>query len=132
MILLDTDVCIEILRKNEDVINKRNEHDDTTALSFMSVAELYYGAEKSSNPARNYSTIEEFLLTIEVVHSDIEILKKFGKLKRELYESKLVLPDADIFIAATALVKADRLATGNLKHFQRFPNLVVENWLTFF
>ena len=34
----------------------------------------------------------------------------------------IFLPDADILIAATAYEKADKLITGNLKHFKRFPN----------
>lgn len=128
MILLDTDICIEILRKNKTVIKKRAQYDDTTAVSFMSIAELYYGAEKSQNPGKNYHLINEFLLTIETVHTDGNILKKFGELKSILSKENLFLPDADIFIAATAYIKAEKLITGNVKHFQRFPNLVVENW----
>ena len=129
MILLDTDICIEILRKNKSVIKKRDMYDEDTAISFMSVAELYYGAEKSSNPIKNHFLIEEFLLTIDVIQTDTEILKKFGQLKLQLYKQNLLLPDADIFIAATAYVKAERLITGNTKHFQRFSNLVIENWI---
>jgi len=129
VILLDTDICIEILRKNMKVIKKRDQYDDTTAISFMSVAELYYGAEKSSNPIKNRFLVEEFLLTIDVIHTDNEILKKFGQLKNQLHKEGLLLPDADIFIAATAYMKADTLVTGNIKHFQRFPNLNIERWL---
>ena len=128
MILLDTDICIEILRKNKNVIKKRAQYDDTTAISFMSIAELYYGAAKSQNPPKNHQLINEFLLTIETVHTDGDILKKFGELKSILSQDNTLLPDADIFIAATAYVKADKLITGNIKRFQRFPNLVVENW----
>jgi tRNA(fMet)-specific endonuclease VapC len=128
MILLDTDICIEILRKNKAVIEKRAQYNDTTAISLMSVAELYYGAEKSQNPEKNHQLINEFLLTIETVQTDGDILKKFGELKNILSKDNILLPDADIFIAATAYVKADKLITGNMKHFRRFPNLAVENW----
>jgi tRNA(fMet)-specific endonuclease VapC len=128
MILLDTDICIEVLRKNKAVIEKRAQYNDTTAISFMSIAELYYGAEKSQNPVKNHQLINEFLLTIETIHTDSKILKKFGELKCILSKDNTLLPDADIFIAASAYVKADKLITGNIKHFQRFPNLVVENW----
>ena len=73
MILLDTDICIEILRKNKNVIKKRAQYDDTTAISFMSIAELYYGAAKSQNPPKNHQLINEFLLKIETVHTDGDI-----------------------------------------------------------
>ena len=79
MILLDTDICIEILRGNKKVIEERKQHFDTIAISFMTVAELYYGAEKSSNPSKNNNIIEQFLLTLYIINTDIEIMKKFGK-----------------------------------------------------
>ena len=129
MILLDTDICIEILRKNKEVVEKRAKYDEMTGISFMSLAELYYGAEKSSDKLTNVLLIEEFLLTIEIVQTDIEILKKFGELKKQLYKNSNMLPDADIFIAATTYTKATKLITGNIKHFERFPHLIIENWL---
>lgn len=67
MILLDTDICIEILRKNTAVIERRAQYNDSTGVSFMSVAELYYGAEKLQNPVKNHHLLEEFLLTIEII-----------------------------------------------------------------
>lgn len=129
MILLDTDICIEILRRNERVIDRRAQYDDSTAVAFMSVAELYYGAEKSSKPAKNHGLIDMFLLTIEVVHTDLDILREFGRIKRLLFNENAMLPDADILIAATALVRADKLITGNTRHFRRFQNLAIENWM---
>ncbi|MFP4385463.1 MAG: type II toxin-antitoxin system VapC family toxin [Spirochaetia bacterium] len=128
MILFDTDICVEILRKNHEILKKRAQFDGSIGISFMSVAELYYGAAKSSNPVKNEQLIQEFLLTLEIIQTDNEILKKFGKLKYFLYKEKAILPDADILIAAAAYIKADKLITGNVKHFTRFPNLVIENW----
>ncbi len=128
MILLDTDVCVEILCRNHKIIEKRVQYDIPCAISFMSIAELYYGAEKSMNSFKNHQLIEEFLLTIEIIQTDNEILRKFGDLKKYLYTEKVLLPDADILIAATTYVKAEKLITGNIKHFKRFPNLVIENW----
>jgi predicted nucleic acid-binding protein len=36
--------------------------------------------------------------------------------------------DADVLIAATTLEKAERLVTGNAKHFERIAGLVLEDW----
>jgi tRNA(fMet)-specific endonuclease VapC len=129
MILIDTDICIEILKKNEKVINARNSYDDPVAVSFMSVAELYYGSARSSNPVKNNSLIEEFLLTVNIIQTDLDILKKFGELKSMLQGQGDLVPDADIFIAAATYEKANLLVTGNIRHFERFPNLKVENWI---
>jgi tRNA(fMet)-specific endonuclease VapC len=128
LILLDTDICIEILRKNQKVLRRREQYDEVAAISFMSVAELYYGAEKSKDPAGNRNLIEEFMISIEILQTDLPILQRFGALKFQLYNSNIMLPDADIMIAATAYEKADRLITGNLRHFDKFPNLAIESW----
>ncbi|MBT8364074.1 MAG: PIN domain-containing protein [Deltaproteobacteria bacterium] len=129
MILLDTDICIELLRGNANVIEKRKGYDEKVTISFMSVAELFYGAEKSDNAGQNTRLIEEFLLTIEVIHSDIDILRKFGELKAILGSAGNILADADIFIAATTLAKCNMLITGNVNHFRRIEELKIENWI---
>jgi len=48
--LLDTDVCIEILRGNSEVIERRREIVDEVATAPMTACELYYGAAKSGAP----------------------------------------------------------------------------------
>jgi tRNA(fMet)-specific endonuclease VapC len=40
------------------------------------------------------------------------------------------LDAADLRIAAVALAQDLILVTGNVRHFQRVPNLRVENWLS--
>ena len=129
MILLDTDICIEILRGNNKILEKRIDSDERVAISFMTVAELYYGAERSKYRQKNINAIEEFLLSVDVINTDLEILKKFGELKSNLYKENILLPDADILIASVSLTKCTKLITGNTKHFNRFENLSLENWI---
>ncbi len=129
MILFDTDACIELLRGNRRLIEKRKSCDGGIAVSFMSVAELYYGADKSDYRNRNISLVDEFLLSVRVIHSTIEICMKFGEIKARLVRERMVISDADIFIASTTLVTCEKLITGNVNHFERIAELRVENWL---
>jgi tRNA(fMet)-specific endonuclease VapC len=129
VILLDTDICIELLRGNFNVIERRQGYDEKVAISFMTVAELFYGAEKSNNKNKNANLIMEFLLTVVIIHSDLEILIKFGKLKALLGKAGNILSDADLFIAATAIVKCNILITGNVNHFKRIEELRLESWI---
>ena len=129
MILLDTDICIEILRGNKVVIEKRLRCDERVAICFMTVGELFYGAERSKYKLKNLNLVDEFILSIDIINTDFGILRKFGELKSNLYEKNIMLSDADILIASTALTKCSKLITGNVKHFNRFENLVVENWI---
>ncbi|MGH7890212.1 MAG: type II toxin-antitoxin system VapC family toxin [Thermodesulfobacteriota bacterium] len=128
MILFDTDVCIELLRGNKKIIARRNNYSGDIAICFMTVAELYYGAEISTKADENKNLIEKFFLTVQIIQTDNEILKRFGKLKARLKSNSDLLPDADIMIAATSLVKAEKLITGNVKHFSRFKELKIEDW----
>lgn len=129
MIILDTDVCIHILRGNFSVIEQRQKHSGQIALSFMTAAELFYGAEKSANPFKNRTLVDQFLLTVVIVESDRNVVRRFGRLKAALEGGGLSLTDADLLIAATALEKADLLVTGNTKHFSRIEGLNLANWI---
>ena len=129
MILLDTDICIEILRGNNKVIKNRETESEDTCICFMSIAELFYGAEKSKHSEHNIDLIEKLLLSINIINSDTDIMRKFGQIKASLFKSKIPLSDADIFIAATALAKCNKLITGNIRHFSRIKSLKIENWI---
>ena len=129
MTLIDTDIYIEILRGNKSVLNKRKKVDDILAVAFMTAAELYYGVQKSTNPVQNSLLIDEFLLTMNIIQTDIPILKTYGELKAQLEGRGFLLADADLLIAATALIKCGKLITGNIKHYNRIEELKIENWI---
>jgi tRNA(fMet)-specific endonuclease VapC len=128
VILLDTDACIELLKGNRRIMQRRGRYDDTVGVCFMTIAELYYGAEKSSEPEANFAAIEKLLLSVEIVQTDHSILKRFGALKASLQKKGSPPADADALIAAATLEKADKLVTGNARHFERIPGLVLEDW----
>lgn len=126
--LMDTDVCVELLRGNKRVIERRRKVADDVSVSFMTVGELFYGAERSSRPARNRELVERFLLSVTCLQSDRPLMGKFGALKSELAARGEMLPDADILIAATALTWSGSLVTGNTAHFARFAGLTLMDW----
>ncbi len=128
MIILDTDTCVELLRGNERVMEQRALTDEAIGVSFMSVAELYSGVERSAKPARNRHAVDVLLLSVLVVESDRAIAQRFGQLKTDLWRDSVLLPDADLFIAATTLVHGSLLVTGNSRHFARIGGLRLERW----
>lgn len=128
MILLDTDVCVELLRGNRRILQRRDQYDGPVGVCFMAAGELYYGAEKSADPARTRSAVERLLLTVDIIHTDLAILMRFGSLKASLQREGIPLSDADILIASATMEKAEVLVTGNAKHFERIRGLVLEDW----
>lgn len=129
MILFDTDVCVEILRGNQKIAKKRMAYPGEISISFITVAELFYGAENSNHSEENKIAVENFIMTLGIIQSDILIMKRFGEIKSNLYKKNMMLPDADILVAATALEKSDAIVTGNVKHFERISGLKIENWI---
>lgn len=128
MILLDTNVCVGFLHGDPRVLSQHALATELMAVPGMVFGELYYGIEKSRNRAENLLQTERFLGTVSVVHADDAVMRKFGELKAELEKDGNRVDDADIIIAATAICNDATLATGNMKHFSRFPGLRIENW----
>ncbi len=128
MILLDTDICIELLRGNVKVVPHMQKNSGDIAVSFITVGELYYGAFNSKDSKSNLALIGTFLETLPVIQSDNGIMEKFGELKAKLRIKGYMLPDADIIIASTCLEKCSKLVTGNIRHYNRFESIKLEDW----
>jgi len=129
--ILDTDVCIEILRANRIVINKITTLPDNTRLftSVINASELFHGAYNSRHPALRIGEVKEFLQGLEVLPLNLEACEKYGELKTRLKIHGVVIPDIDLFIASIALVHNLVLVTHNISHYQRIKELVLEDWL---
>ena len=88
------------------------------------IGELYKGAYRSNDRERHISNIEQRVLpAVTVLPYDIGIAKVFGRIRAHLEDTGMILPDADIQIAATAMGHDLELVTGNLRHFNRISGL---------
>lgn len=129
MRILDTDVCVEILRGNREVISRRSVVADSIAITWVSAAELYYGAAKSKAPEKNRVLVSDFLTTVEALELDLGAVQRFGGLKADLERRGSRLADADLSIASVALSRGAILVTGNRAHYARIPDLQLEDWI---
>jgi len=68
-------------------------------------------------------------MSVDILYPDYEILEVFGDLKNQVIAKGQKIADADLFIVATAVTKCSRLVTGNIRHFKKFRQLIVENWI---
>ena len=129
MRILDTDVCVEILRGNQSVVERRRGVVDRVVTTWVTAAELYYGAAKSRAPAISGRAVAEYLATLDVRGLSTESARCFGLLKARLESEGRRLADADLLIASITLVEGAILVTGNLRHYARIPGLRVEDWI---
>lgn len=124
MKLLDTDICIGLLKAVPKVVAAWRACDERCALSLMSVGELAYGAAKARNPEAERGRVYRLVGILDEGSLTKAVMMRFGLLKAELETSG----NADLLIAATALEHGMTLVTGNTKHFARIPGLQLENW----
>ena len=129
MRILDTDTCIEILRGNAAVIERRATLDDDVATTWINAAELHFGAAKSIAPHDNHALVERFLDTLDVIGLDRGSARVFGDTKALLQRAGVGIADADLFIGSAALAHGATVVTGNTRHFEGIPGLVLEDWI---
>jgi tRNA(fMet)-specific endonuclease VapC len=58
-----------------------------------------------------------------------EAVALFGDIKADLRKKGLLIEDMDLLIAATAREHDLTLVTNNASHFERIPDLRLENWV---
>lgn len=127
--ILDTNICIYWLKGDRNIEVKALDVGlETLSISFVTLCELYFGAYKSQKRHDNILNVEKLIDRINVIESNSLACKTFGKLKAFLVKDGKVIDDADIFIAACALVEEATLVTNNEKHFKWIKGLKVENW----
>ncbi|MGO1271425.1 MAG: PIN domain-containing protein, partial [Pseudomonas helleri] len=79
--MLDTNICIfTIKNRPEHVREAFNAHHGQLCISTVTLMELVFGAEKSSNPQRNLAVVEGFAARLEVLKYDWEAAANTGQL----------------------------------------------------
>ena len=128
--LLDTNICIHFFRGKYDLAEKlENIGLENCAISEISLAELVFGAENSSNPKKNHQLIELFTkqITILPIYDSIKV---YGSEKARLIRLGIMISDFDLLIGCTALEKDLIMVTENIQEFNRISNLKIENWIS--
>ena len=126
-LLFDTDAISELLRRKPSPtylkwVRTIPREDQFT--SAVCVGELFKGAYRSSARDHHLKNIKERVLpAITVLPYDIATAQVFGKIRAVLEEQGRLLSDADLQIAATAIHHGLALVTGNVRHFERIPDL---------
>jgi tRNA(fMet)-specific endonuclease VapC len=101
------------------------------AMSVMSAGELFHGCWRADTPARRARReefVEAILAAIPVVPITLPIMRVFGEVDGRLSAAGQRLPTSDLLIACSALARNDEIVTGNIRHFDRVPRLIVHSF----
>lgn len=127
--LVDTDTCIYWLNGRQSVRDRFLAVGRTQiAICVITVAKLYYGAYNSNRLAQNLDRATRFIEQLSVLPLNDSALRYFGRLKAELRRIGQPLDNFDLLIASVALAENRTLVTNNTRHYDRIPELRLENW----
>jgi len=105
------------------------QHEGQMCISSVSLGELIYGAERSSQTERNLMDINGLIARMEVAAFEEHASEHFGQLRAELYKAGQPIGPYDMMIAGHARSMGLILVTNNTKEFERVPGLRLENWV---
>jgi tRNA(fMet)-specific endonuclease VapC len=128
--LLDTNACVDYLNGRFPRLTKRIQQSAPSdlAISSVAVAELRYGAEKSTQGQRNHERLDVFLSDVPCVDFDSGAALVYGRVRAVLERRGMVIGPYDLQIAAHALSLDLVLVSDNVREFRRVEGLKVENW----
>jgi len=83
--LLDTNIVISLLRKDNEIVEKIEEVDEAY-IPVTVIGELYFGAFKSKKVEENIQNISNLLESIPVLGNSVNTARIYGEIKKKLKE----------------------------------------------
>src|SRR6185503_11539733 len=107
MHLLDTSICVEILRGRSPQLPQRfrSAMRSGVAASCITAAELFYGVATSPSPDRERANVSNLLGSLSILSFDSKAAEGFGVLRAYLERRGEVMGQFDLLIAAHALAE---------------------------
>ena len=96
-------------------------------VSIITVAELEYGVEKSTQKSKNSRALEAFLSRLKIANWDHDCAKQYAKI-RHMVRAQPISAE-DVMIASCALALDALLVTNNTREFKRVDGLKFDNWV---
>jgi len=129
-LMLDANICIHAIKRNEPEIARRLERTrpQDVAISCVVAAELWTGVMKSRERQRNEQALNEFLAFVEVLDWPGEAARVYGEIRAALEAKGRPIGTMDLLIAVHAIHARAVLATRNRDEFARVEGLRIESW----
>ena len=129
--MLDTDICIYIIKRKPVNVLKRLEslQPGQLAMSAITFAELVNGAKKSQHVEANLAKLNALGELIEIRPFDKQAAVCYGDIRSGLEKKGETIGGNDLLIAAHALSLGWTLVTNYEREFGRVDGLRVENWV---
>ena len=129
--MLDTNTVIYTMKnKPASVLAALKKYDGRMCISSITYMELFYGAERFSNPERNLRSLERFVARMDVLPLGDSAAGHAGQIRAELAKLGMPIGPYDQLIAGHARSLGLVLVTNNEKEFSCVSGLRLENWVS--
>lgn len=128
--LLDSDVCIAILKGAEPAVRDRLLALPAARVAMCSVVrgELESGCWARTDPYGELARLDRMFGSYTSLTYDDRAAAAYGRISALLRKTGREIGAADTMIASIALASDRTLVTRNLKHFRRIKDLKVVRW----
>jgi tRNA(fMet)-specific endonuclease VapC len=121
--LLDADWIISFLNGRPEAVELVERlANQGLAVSVIAYGEIYEGLLSSTSAVERRAQLDEFVAAVELIAPTVEVARRYAAARLRLREKGLLIPDNDLWIAATALAY-DLTLVSRDEHFRRIVNL---------
>ena len=128
---LDTNIITAFLKNDLKAVEKTSDYlefFDKLSINIISYYEILRGLKDLGNREK-IERFEDFIRENELISIRKETVQKAAEIYAYLKKEGNMIEDADILMAATAIVEDLVLITNNIRHFKRVKDLKLDNWL---
>jgi tRNA(fMet)-specific endonuclease VapC len=128
--LLDTNTVIALKNNRSHLLltRIRAHRPGEIALSTIVLHELYYGAFRSQQLARNLEVVRLLRQDFAILDFHAEDAREAGDIRADLARAGRPIGPYDVLIAGQAVARSLVLVTKNTGEFSRIPRLKLEDW----
>jgi tRNA(fMet)-specific endonuclease VapC len=131
-VLIDSSVLIHFERSGTDLSTYvKGREEEEAFLSVISASELLHGVHRAKDKrikTKRLAFVEGVLASLPMLSIDLATARSHSQLWADLATRGEMIGVHDSWLAATCLAHGLRLATSNLREFNRAPGLDVEKW----
>jgi tRNA(fMet)-specific endonuclease VapC len=131
--MLDTNICIYIIKKKEENVLKKLKQNRKKGLyiSTITLAELEFGNANANilYKERNRLALLEFLSIMGIKRFDENAAREYGIIKKDLKDKNLLIGPFDMLIGAHAKSLNMTLVTNSVREFERIQKIKIEKWV---
>jgi len=126
--ILDTNICVYLFKGKFEIDKKLiNVGLENCSISEITLAELVYGAENSSNPEKHHELINSLIEDVSIIPI-FDAIQTYGKQKSRLRKQGVLISDFDFLIGSTAIANDMVMVTQNTREFERLEGIKLEDW----